>query len=132
MRQSKAPYTFSPLLAVISLIWPAGEHAFKSESCLSTLGTGVDHSTGTLQHEYSSVPQHASPRHFPSLTRKHKNTLSPGASPATSVTHASVSSEFSFYYLCDELRLFMGACFTLRGVYQSERLSESSFEQKQV
>lgn len=49
----------SPLLEVISLIWPAGEHAFKSESCLSTLVTGVDHATGTLSmniHQFHNMP----------------------------------------------------------------------------
>ncbi len=70
MTERRAPYSSSSLLAVISLIWPAGEHALKSESCLSTLVTGVDHSTGTLSmniHQFHNMP---APNIF-SLSRSH-------------------------------------------------------------
>lgn len=62
-------YSSWSLLAVISLIWPAGEHVFKSESCLSTLATGVDHSTGTLSiniHQFHNMPA----PNIPSLSHK--------------------------------------------------------------
>lgn len=59
IKGSKVTYSVSSLLAVISLIWPAGEHAFKLESCLSALVTGVDRSTGTLSmniHQFHNMP----------------------------------------------------------------------------
>lgn len=94
IKGSKVTYSVSSLLAVISLIWPAGEHALKLESCLSALVTGVDRSTGTLSmniHQFHNMP--ATNVFFQSHVNI-KNTLSLGVSQATSVTHTSVSSKF--------------------------------------
>lgn len=52
------------------------------------------------QHEYSSVPQHASPQHFRSLAkRKHKNTPTLGHRPHICDSHFTSSKFLPFFLL---------------------------------
>lgn len=94
--ESKASHPSSSLLAVLSLIWPAGERASKSESCLSTLVTGVDHSTGTLSmniHQFHNMPS-LSLAHVNIKTQKHPQ---PGGDAShVCDSHLAASSEFIF------------------------------------
>lgn len=97
--KSKASHSSSSLLAVLSLIWPAGERAFKSESCLSTLVTGVDHSTGTLSmniHQFHNMPAPDifSLAHVNIKSQKHPQ---PGGDAShVCDSHLAASSEFIF------------------------------------
>lgn len=128
MTKSKASYSSSSLLTVISLIWPAGEHALKSESCLSTLAAGVDHSTGTLSmniHQFHNMPV----SNIPPLSHAYVNIKTPRALGG----HGSPSlwlNEMCFYYLFHELLIFMAESWTL-GLFLSgfcQRIKNHSFK----
>lgn len=94
------PFSVS-LLVVISLIWPAGEHTYKSESCLSTLVTGVDHSTGTLSmniHQFHNMPA----PNIVSLSLSRINIKTPqpgGVASHVCDSYFTVSSKIPFFFI---------------------------------
>lgn len=98
-RESKESYCSLPVMVVISLIlacrWTCTQ--------VIELSINISYRSGLFhrdtQHEYSSVPQHASPQHFRSLAKhKHKNTQTLGHRPHICDSHF-ISFKFLPFFL---------------------------------